>query len=424
MRRQTYIRSTVLIGFAFLSACQQTIVEPPENEPFRSTGTLSTDRYDVASAVAVGEQGEVFAAGVQAYGAVTPYGVGRGEEVRGFLNRYGTGEKLVWQTALDLTCTKRLPTAQGANVCAVRVADLEVLGADSYLLTESVSRPEVEVGRARSYVLKYDSAGKLLWQTALVSAAACRPLGLAVVPDGAVYALWQDYEALPDSPTQGTFAGLRLGRISASGVGEWFIRLASVPSYETGRRTSRYRDVADVAVLGETVLVAGFSTVQAFSLTGEPLWQTPLADAPTDTAAPEVGERFFARTEIVADGDRVYVGRSSLESRGNEPATAPRLELTALSSTGELLWNATLGDDATDVADSRLVMDSQNRLQVAGTVRTRGPEGLSAPLNFMDVYSDEGMAEERKQLGSLGSILDFANADGAAYLVGVTGLQD
>ena len=306
----------------------------------------------------------------------------------------------------------------------MRVADLEVLGTDSYLLTESVSRPEVEVGRARSYIHKYGSDGKLLWQTPLVSAAACRPLGLVVAPDGSAYVLWQDYNALPNSPTQGTFAGLRLGRISASGVGEWFIRLPSVPSYETGRRTSRYRDVADVAVLGETVLVAGFSTVQAFSLTGEPLWQTPLADAPTDTAAPEVGERFFARTEIVAGGDWIYVGRSSLESRGNEPATAPRLELTTLSSTGELLWNATLGDDTTDIGNSRLAMDGENRLQVAGTVQTRGPEGPSVPLNFIDVYSDEGVTEERRQLGSLGSILDFANADGSAYVVGVTGLED
>ena len=411
---------------ALASACRQVPVEPPEEVgPFQATGTLSTDHNDVASAVAVGEQGDVFVAGVQAYDAASPYGIGRGEQLRGFLNRYGVlGEGLVWQTIIDPPCPKRLRSGEDADLCAARIADLEVVGGDLYVAVETVSRGEVETGRPVAYTFKYDADGDLLWQKSLTSATASRPLSLAGAPDGSIYVLWQEYGATPDGPIRGAFVGVYLGKLSASGEGEWFVELEQVPSYEAGGAASPYREVADVATLGETVLVASSSALQAFSATGEWLWQTPLEDAPTDTATLEVGERFYTRTELVTGGDRVYVGRSSLEYRGDPPPVAPRLDLMALSGTGEAVWRETFGDETTDISDVRLAADGAGRLTVVGTSQARVPEGSSGPFNFLGTYLTQSSSVDRKRLGLLGAVQDLGIANDAIYMVGVTNFND
>lgn len=183
-----------------------------------------------------------------------------------------------------------------------------------------------------------------------------------------------------------------------------------------------------MTVLGETVVVAGLNSVQAFSADGGPLWRTALAYIPYDSETDDGDSRYYTRAEVVAEGDRIYVGRSSQRSLVMSGSDMQRLELSALDGGGTEVWTKTLGDEQNFVYDAHLSVYSsdhlRNSLVVAGTSLPQLDNVGLAPNSFVSVFSPFGEKDEAQTASVDGTIYGVAaprSDDGITYLVGVIG---
>lgn len=426
---------TLVVTLVLLAGCARTLPgtpspQPKSEEPVRLTGVLSTNVDDAATAVTLNQDDEVFVAGVQASFIYENEAYGSSESyndtfVRGFVARFEKETlQLRWSTLLDFPCPAKNPSEDIGTTCNARITDLALdQESNSYVLAEVVIGADAIPGRVQSYLHKFGPGGALLWRKPVSNTADGRPLGLAVTADGMAYLAWQVFTRPADPERSSTFAGFKLNKFGAMGDLLWEVDLELQRPYEGTE--PYYLDIADVALLGETVVVADFARVQAFGPDGTLRWQTVLENAPTDTAVPENGERFYTHTEVAVGNAHVYVLRSSQEYQEMSGLVQPRAEVTVLGTQGAMRWGVQLGDEVTGVTNANLAAGPEGRLYLAGTARALRDDPLLQAGNFLRTYSPQGALVEALTVEPYGVIHDLAAPydplNSSAYLVGAMG---
>lgn len=432
-----------------LASCQQTPPTPaptpaepsPSGEPpVTPKGDMSTNYNDAAMAIVTNAREEVFVAGVQGtdmdVGWGTRYGYKLSSQagpLRLFVSRYGRrAATFGWTRLIDAPCPVGTVVATS---CSLRAVELALSDDDSSLVLSGHTQDNGYFGngetvsgwQSRALLHKLSPDGTVLWQKSVSETENSRPLGLSGAADGASYLLWQAISANPVDFKE-RYLGVRLSKLGPDGTVLWTKNIETPLSYEETASTYGYLtyfDVADVVLLGDAVIVAGFGDVQAFSTDGEPLWRTALPYNPVRGETPVQDERYYTHTEVVADGDQIYVGRSSERYVELSPAASQRLELTALSADGEVRWTRMLGNEQNYVFGTSLSATAPYGLHIAGTAWPQQEDIDFAPSNFASTLSPDGQNVVRQSVPDDVTIYALAGPEGeetvSTFFVGAIG---